>query len=140
MITFDFINNSDIYSIIPLLKLLKNDVSEHTLKDRLDEMVKQNYQCIGIFDEEELIGVCGIWILTKYYIGKHIELDNVVLLPRYQNKGIGKELMSYIDDYARKIDCVANELNCYVNNEKARKFWEKEGYEIIAYHFQKKFS
>ncbi|WP_223897593.1 hypothetical protein [Sulfurovum sp. TSL1] len=29
--------------------------------------------------------------------------------------------------------------NCYINNKEAHRFWEKEGYEVIALHFQKKF-
>jgi len=27
----------------------------------------------------------------------------------------------------------------YVGNKRAQKFWEKEGYEVIALHFQKKY-
>ncbi|WP_415395807.1 GNAT family N-acetyltransferase [Sulfurimonas sp. CS5] len=102
-------------------------------------MIKQNYQCIGIFDKKQLIGICGIWMLTKYYVGKHIEPDNVIILSKYQNQNIGKKLMTWIYDYAKKNNCVASELNCYVNNDKAHKFWEKEGYKVIGLHYQKKF-
>lgn len=139
MITFRFIKNENIHSIIPLLQVLNEKISEEILKSRLDEMIKQNYQCIGIFDKKQLIGICGIWILTKYYVGKHIEPDNVIILSEYQNQNIGKKLMNWIYDYAKKNDCVASELNCYVNNDKAHKFWEKEGYKVIGLHYQKKF-
>ena len=103
-------------------------------------MMQQNYQCIGVFDDEKLIGICGIWILIKYYVGKHIELDNIVILPEYQNKNIGTELMAWIELYAKENNCVASELNCYVGNEDAHRFWKKEKYELIALHFQKKLS
>lgn len=139
MITFRFIKNENIHSIIPLLQVLNEKISEEILKSRLNEMIKQNYQCIGIFDKKQLIGICGIWILTKYYVGKHIEPDNVIILSEYQNQNIGKKLMNWIYDYAKKNDCVASELNCYVNNDKAHKFWEKEGYKVIGLHYQKKF-
>ncbi|EQD69526.1 GCN5-related N-acetyltransferase, partial [mine drainage metagenome] len=39
----------------------------------------QGYQCAGLYDDGRLIGICGLWILTKYYVGKHIEPDNVVI-------------------------------------------------------------
>lgn len=139
MITFKFIDNKNIHSIIPLLKLLHKNISQETLKDRLDEMVTQHYKCIGIFDKEKLIGICGVWMLVKYYVGKHIEVDNVVILPEYRDRGIGEKLMKYVYEYAKKNDCIGSELNCYIDNEKGKKFWEKEGYKIIGVHFQKIF-
>ena len=139
MITFNFIEKEDIYSIIPFLHMLHGKISETVLKERLDEMIKQNYKCIGIYDEEQLIGVCGIWILTKYYVGKHIEPDNVIISPEYRNNKIGMKLMQYIYAYAKENDCIASELNCYIANEEGQKFWEKEGYKAIGYHYQKKF-
>ena len=140
MITFNFIDNKNIHSIIPFLQLLHNDISEEILKARLNEMIKENYKCIGIYDEKSMIGICGIWTLVKYYVGKHIELDNVIIVSQYQNKGIGSQLMGFIDNYSKEIGCVGNELNCYIHNEEGNRFWEKEGYQKIGYHYQKKFS
>ena len=82
--TFKFIEEENIKTIIPLLQILNRTISEVLLKERLDAMMQENYQCIGIFYEKKLIGICGIWILTKYYVGKHIELDNVIILPQYR--------------------------------------------------------
>lgn len=139
MVDIRLIEKHNIYSIIPLLQTLDKEISKETLKQRLDEMIEEKYQCIGLFDDKKLIGICGLWILTKYYIGKHIEPDNVIILPEYQNQKIGTKLMNWIYDFAKKNDCIASELNCYINNKKALKFWEKEGYEVIGLHFQKKF-
>jgi GNAT superfamily N-acetyltransferase len=101
-------------------------------------MLQQNYRCIDLYDQKKLIGIYGLWIPTKYYAGKHLEVDNVIILPEYQNKNIGTKLMQWIDTFAKENDCVANELNCYVKNDKAHKFWKKQGYKVIALHFQKK--
>jgi len=139
LIRFVLIEERDIYSIIPLLRLLNDSIAEDILKQRLDEMLKQGYKCIGIFDEKILVGICGIWIMTKYYVGRHIEPDNVIIAPEYQNKNIGHKLMRWIEEYAKTNGCVASELKCYVGNKQAHKFWEKEGYEVIALHFQKKY-
>mgnify|MGYP002713322719 CR=1 FL=1 len=139
MIVFKLINKQDIYSIIPLLNMLNDAIADDILKQRLDEMLTQGYKCIGIFDEDKLIGICGIWVLTKYYVGRYIEPDNVIISPAYQNKNIGTKLMIWISEYAKENGCIASELNCYVNNKRAQKFWEKEGYEVIGLHFQKKY-
>ena len=137
MITIELIDNKKINSIIPLLKILNTSISEETLEERLSDMIKEGYQCVGAFDNGKLIGICGLWILTKYYVGKHIEPDNMIILPEYQNQKIGSKMMQWIYSYAKDNNCVASELNCYIDNKAAHKFWEKESYKVIALHFQK---
>ena len=132
------INNAEIYTIIPLLKILNGSIDDITLKLRLDEMITQGYKCAGVYDDTRLIGIGGLWIVTKYYVGKHIEPDNVIIHPDYSNQGIGKILMQWIYDYGKHEGCVASELNCYFGNIEAHKFWENEGYVYIAKHFQRK--
>jgi len=132
------IPNDQMDSIIPLLQMLNDSIAEHILQKRIKEMVSQGYQCVGVFDKDRLVGICGLWLLTKYYVGKHLEPDNVVVLPEYRSLGLGKRLMAWVYEYAKSLGCVASELNCYLPDEEAHCFWENEGYKKIAYHFQKK--
>ena len=136
-IEIKLIASNQIFSIIPLLQTLDSTIAESALKNRLTEMVEQGYQCVGIYSGDKLIGICGLWILTKYYVGKHIEPDNVVILEEYRGNGLGKQLMAWIYDYAKAQGCIASELNCYLTNEKGQQFWEKEGYKKIGYHYQR---
>ena len=131
------IKDEKISAIIPLLRLLNPALAATTLEQRLQEMVVEGYQCVGVYDNDELVGICGLWIMTKYYVGRYIEPDNMVIHPLYRSQGLGKKLMDWIDDYARSQGCVASELNCYLSNVAAQKFWKKEGYEAIAFHYQK---
>lgn len=139
MISFKLIPSAEIDCIIPLLLILDSRFSGEILKGRLEEMLDTGYQCVGVYENNELIGVSGLWILCKYYVGKHIEPDNVILAPEYQGRGIGRQLMAWICAYGQSIGCVASELNCYVTNKAGQKFWESEGYEPIGIHYQKMF-
>ena len=132
-----FIEKEEIEMIVPLLGQLNSNIKANVLRRRLSEMITQGYQCVGVFEEGILIGISGLWILTKYYVGKHVEPDNVFILPEYQGRGIGRLLMDWIFEYAKSVGCGASELNCYVKNKAGQKFWEKQGYEVVAYHFQK---
>lgn len=123
--------------IIPLLARLNPKIPVDILECRLAEMKCQGYECVGIFDKNKLVGISGIWLLTKYYIGKHIEPDNVYILPEYRKKGLGERLMKWIFEYAKSKGCSASELNCYVKNEAGQRFWKRQGYEILGYHYQK---
>lgn len=132
------LDKSEYPSILPLVKHLNPKTDAETLAERLDEMSASNYECVGIFVDGHLAGVAGLWLLTKLYIGRHLEPDNVIIHPMYQGKGLGKLLFNWIEDYAKSKGCVALELNCYVNNSAAHKFWMNEGFKILGYHFQKK--
>lgn len=140
MYTFSLITKENIHSIIPLLKILDKTTSETLLISRLNEMLLQGYECVGIYENDKLIGTSGIWIRTKYYIGKHIEPDNVIILPEYRNQGIGESLMKWIYEYGQKQGCVGSELNCYTSNDKGIKFWLNQDFKIIGFRFQKLFS
>ncbi len=133
------IPKEELPSTIPLLRMLNNNnIAEEVLKERMQDMLQRNYACVGVYDQDKLIAISGVWVLNKFYVGKHIEPDNVMVHPGYQGKGIGDLMMQWIHDYARSKGCIAAELNCYVSNEKGIRFWINQGYKILGFHFQKK--
>lgn len=137
MYQFNLIPRQDMHSIIPFLQLLNPELELSLITERLEDMCTKGYECLGVYDEERLIGVCGIWVLTKIYVGRHIEPDNVCIHPDYRNKGIGEQMIAWVEDYGRKQGCIASELNAYVNNSKGHKFWMNCGYKVLGFHFQK---
>lgn len=138
MYNVKLIESENIQSIIPLLSSLNPNIDRVVLEARLEDMLKNNYECVGVYDDTKLVGISGLWILTKYYVGKHIELDNVYILPEYQGKGLGKLLVHWILDYGKSKGCIALELNCYMDNTKGHEFWNALGYKKMAYHFARK--
>ncbi len=128
-------------TIIPLvIQLNQGKLSEDVLKSRLNDMIAMGgYQCIGVYDADRLIACCGFWVLNKLYAGKHVEPDNVFVEAEYRSEGVGELMMSWLFDYAKSIDCIGAEVNCYRQNEKGKKFWERKGFEPLGYHMIKKF-
>jgi GNAT superfamily N-acetyltransferase len=137
VIEIKIIPHDHLSSIIPLIQVLNPTVPERTLKSRLQEMVSQGYQCAGLYQDNQLLGVCGMWIITKFYVGKHIEPDNVFILPEYRRQGLAEKLLQWVYDYGLSQGCITSELNCYITNETGNAFWEQEGFEKIGYHYQK---
>lgn len=136
-ISIKVISKDDILTIIPLLKILNTKAPDEILKERVLEMSNQNYECIGLFDREVLIGICGLWFSTKHYIGKTAEVDHVIISNKYRNEGLGKYYFEWIYNYLISKGCEASELNTYVNNKKSHKFYYNEGYEIYGFHMLK---
>lgn len=137
-IHFQLIPPSEITTIIPLLKQLgSSDVSDTILAERLLDMSTQNYECIGIFDKDKLMGVCGMWFQTRHYAGKSCEIDHVIIDESYRGKGIGNRLMEFVYEYALRKRCQWVELNTYVHNFPSHKFYYNQGFVAKGYHFVK---
>ena len=133
-----FIPKENINEILPLVQMLNNyKIPVKTLKRRLQDMLIDGYQCLGAYDKDELIGICGVWVLNKLYVGKHLEPDNVFVLPEYRSSGVGKLMLDRVLNYALEIGCNTSEINCYINNDKGIQFWNNQGYKAIGYHMQK---
>lgn len=136
--TIRLISPAEIFSIIPLLQKLGNySVPEVLIKERLQEMVQQNYECLGVFDDEKLIGTCGLWFQTRHYAGKNVEMDHVIIDDHYRGQGIGELLVAFVSDYAKKKSCNWVELNSYVHNFPSHKFFYNQGFVAKGYHFVK---
>lgn len=128
-------------TILPLVFSLNDGrLGFDVLKKRLDSMLKmESYRCIGVYDKDDLIGICGVWMLHKFYAGKHLEADNVYVKPEYRSKGVGELMMQWLFDFAKKENCESVEANCYIKNVRGEKFWKSQGFEALGYHMIKKF-
>ena len=136
---FNKILKEEIPLILPLIqRLMGNEFSDEVLRDRFEEMFAQNYECRGIFLDGGLVGVFGLWFMTRHYAGRSCEPDHIYIADEHRNKGIGKKLFQFIYNYAKEKGCETSELNSYVSNYRSHKFYLNEGYEIKGYHFLKK--
>lgn len=123
---------------MPLMEKVNTKTPSEILKNRTLEMAKlPNYECIGLYNDGNLIGICGLWYSVRHYIGKSVEPDHVIIDDTERSKGLGKTFFKWIDNYVKSKGCEAIELNTYVTNQKSHKFYMNDGYNIYAYHFVK---
>lgn len=137
-ISFNLINKEDILTILPLLRKANTTTPQDILETRVLEMAQYpNYECIGVFDDNKLVGICGLWYSIRHYIGKSVEPDHVIIDETYRGNNIGKQLFKWVYDYTKTKGCEAVELNTYTANRKSHKFYYNEGFEIYGFHFLK---
>ncbi|WP_435255233.1 GNAT family N-acetyltransferase [Tenacibaculum sp. A30] len=137
-IHFKPIDKKDILDILPHLQKLNTTTPHDILKTRVLEMIDcSNYECVGAFDQDKLIGISGLWYSVRHYVGKSVEPDHVVIDETYRGNNIGKQFFNWIYNYTKKKGCEAIELNTYTGNRKSHKFYYNEGFEIYGFHFVK---
>ena len=137
---FKIIEKEQINDVIPLVQKLNDfEVSEDVLRQRFSEMINQNYECAAVYDGKNIIGVCGLWYCTRHYSGRSVEADHVIIDDAYRGQGIGNQFFDWIYKYVSAKGFETVELNTYVGNNPSHKFYYNEGFEILGYHFLKKF-
>lgn len=137
-ISIKVLPKEQILDLIPLMmEYKKGKVAQEVLEERFLEMASQNYECAVMYDSEKLIGIAGMWFMTRHYSGKSMEPDHVYIADGYRGKGLGKQFFDWMHAYAKEKGCNSSELNTYVQNYPSHKFYYNEGYEIYGYHFFK---
>lgn len=122
---------------ISLVQQLQSSLTLEEYKTMLPQMINNGYFQVAVFDNEKCIGISGIWINTKLYSGKYLEMDNVVIDANYRSQGIGKLLCDWCINKAKENNCKTVMLDAYLENEKAHAFYEREGFTKRGYHFLK---
>ena len=136
-LSIQVISKDKILSIVPLLAKLNGKTPKKILISRVLEMSNQNYECIGLYRADHLIGICGLWYSTRHYIGKTAEVDHVIIDTNFRNKGLGRQFFEWIYKYLLEKGCDASELNTFVDNKKSHRFYCNEGYDIYGFHMVK---
>ena len=130
----------EMLSCYDLIKELYNWLSAEKYQLRLEAMIPNHYFQIAVFDGDQCVGLSGIWIGTKIYSSKYLEMDNVVVDEKYRSKGIGKLLVDAAEAKAKAEGCRTMMLDAYVENHAAHKFYFREGFVVKGFHFLKKLS
>ena len=135
---FSLLSSNDIPQIVSLMEVFnEHKFSAEVLKKRFESMFQQHYECVGVFEEDRLIGVTGLWYQTRHYSGKSCEVDHVYIDEKHRSGGIGKQLFAFIETHVKAKGCEAIELNTYVQNAASHKFYFNIGFKILGFHFLK---
>jgi ribosomal protein S18 acetylase RimI-like enzyme len=127
-----------ISTVIPLVKIMaKDNFSDAVLLQRFKEMTTQNYECVGVYVDQQLIAVAGMWFCTRHYSGRSVEVDHVCVDNAIRNQGIGTKLMEWIQTYVKKKGCETIELNTYIENSLSQDFYSRQGFKKLGFHYLK---
>lgn len=138
--TFKIVPKSDYNLVVNMVEKLNNyKISKDVLTQRFEEMKTQNHECAGIYIDDELIGISGLWYCTRHYAGRSVEVDHVFIEEEYRGQNLGKQFFDWIYNYVKTKGYEVMELNTYVGNPKSHKFYYNEGFNILGFHFLKTF-
>lgn len=138
-LTFRLLTIDELDQIAALGQQLNPTRSLEELKSMLREMFGLgHYTCFGVVKEGKIVGISSAWTTIRFYSGKQLEVDNVIIDPSLQSQGIGKQFFEWIEQWAKSQGYKTIELNTYVQNAPSHKFYFNLGYSILGFHFWKR--
>lgn len=80
----------------------------------------------------------AVWrVFTTTYCGVRFEIDDLVTGSAYRSRGYGRTLLAHLEGRACEVGCATLTLNSGTYRGEAHKFYFREGYKAIAFHFSK---
>lgn len=131
------LKESEMPGIFPLIKQLNPTLSKPLFIKRLKAMTALDYHVVAAFDGKKMVALSGFWIGMRFWCGREFDIDNFIVDEKYRGTGIGKLLMVWLEDRARKEGTELIVLDSYASAYDAHAFYHARGYGITGYHFTK---
>jgi GNAT superfamily N-acetyltransferase len=137
MLVRELVDKAEMLEQLSVLNELYPNLTLDEYSVELDEMLPHRYGQVAVFDENECIAISGFWIGNKLWVGKYLELDNIIVRDKYRSQGVGKLMFDFLEKKAKEQQCNMLSLDSYTNNFSAHKFFYNEGYAPRGFHFIK---
>lgn len=134
----NFQTKAEMELVFYFIKKLYPDMTNEVYLAHLDEMIRDpNFNMIGAYLNNKLVGLSSYWIQTRLYSGKNVEITNIVVDDNLRSLGVGSELVKYVQNKGKEQGCKKFILSSYTQNKKSHKFYFNEGFFIEGLHFMK---
>lgn len=122
---------------LDIIKQLYPDFTSEKYGTLLDDMLKSNYQQIIVTKNNQTIALTGVWIATKLWSGKYVEIDSFVVHEDFRGQKIGDILIEEVHKIAKEVKANQIVLDAFTTNFAAGKFYINHGFNPKGFHFVK---
>jgi GNAT superfamily N-acetyltransferase len=96
---------------------------------------QQGYRLLAAWHANRVVACAGFSVKENFVSGRVILIEELVTTRSARSKGLGKRLLSALNEEARKTDCRALILDCGIRNARAHRFYFREGMRIKSFRF-----
>jgi RimJ/RimL family protein N-acetyltransferase len=138
-ITIQKLNSkSEILSAFPIIRQRYENMSLENYEAQISEMMAMNdFKMIGAFIGDEIVGVCGYWVLRMLYCGRYLQLSSFIVEEEKRGSGIGKKILDEMEKIGKELRCEKIILDSFTENKKSHSLYFREDFYIRGFHFMK---
>lgn len=121
-----------------IVKQRYQKLSLESFDAQISEMITMNdFKMVGAFLGEEIVGVCGYWVLRMLYCGRYIQLSSFIVDEEKRGFGIGKKILREIEKIGKELNCEKIILDSFTENKKSHSLYYRDDFYIRGFHFMK---
>lgn len=123
----------------PVIKELRPHLSFEDFIALFEQaMARDEYRLIGLLQDNQYVAVMGYRILFDFVHGKHLYIDDLVVISFLRSKGLGKILLDFGESEAKRLGCKTLRLCTGTDNHRGKQFYEKNCWSPRAVVYKKK--
>lgn len=116
-------------AIKQLYQQLGYAISLDILEGKLADVTPDNQLVVILNSSQQVLGCAAFHFLAPFHITQRWCLLSALIIEESQrNQGIGRALLTYIEQYAKARGCVHLELSSNIKRIKAHQFYAQLGY------------
>lgn len=115
---------------------LRPNLSLTQFEEMATRMAKSDGFRIAIGElDGRIIGVAGFRKIEMLYCGQILSVDDLIVDQEWRSTGVGSVLIEWLRAEAMRLGCNQVHLDSGLHRLDAHRFYQREGFEPIAYHF-----
>ena len=104
---------------------------------QIERMVGEGARLAQLVDEDEVRAI-GLWrVFETTYCGRRLEIEDLVSSDAHRSRGYGAALLRWFDARAIELGCPTTTLHSAVHRDRAHRFYFREGFHIMGFHFSR---
>ena len=129
----------DLERAFPVMRELRTklDLEEFSRLVKLAQAA-DGYKLVGREQGKKIVAVMGYRILHDLVHGSHLYVDDLVTTKEQRGEGHGAELLRFAEAETRRLGLTGLRLSTGVDNEAARRFYEREGWSMRSVTYKKR--
>ncbi|MFI1313906.1 GNAT family N-acetyltransferase [Streptomyces albidoflavus] len=123
---------------LPVLAELRPHLTARLLEEVYAAGHPQGLRFSALYDTEgRCVAVAGWRVIANTSAIRKLYVDDLVTAEAARSTGAGRELVAYLEDRARELDCRVLDLDSGTQRTDAHRFYLRERFSISAFHFGK---
>ncbi|MFD9058639.1 GNAT family N-acetyltransferase [Streptomyces albidoflavus] len=123
---------------LPVLAELRPHLTARLLEEVHAAGHPQGLRFSALYDTEgRCVAVAGWRVIANTSAIRKLYVDDLVTAEAARSTGAGRELVAYLEDRARVLDCRVLDLDSGTQRTDAHRFYLRERFSIRAFHFTK---
>ena len=130
--------DEQIQSCYKVMAQLRPHIKENEFLNKIRQQTENGYQLVYMLKDSVIVAVAGFHLGQNLAWGKYLYVEDLVTDQDLRSSGLGKRLLNWLHDEARKNNCEQLHLDSGVQRKGAHRFYEREGLTFASHHYLSK--